>query len=613
MCGIIAYVGKEQASDVVLNGLKKLEYRGYDSWGIAALTANANASANANGASPFSVMKRTGKIGTIDGDYLRTSIKEENHVAIGHTRWATHGGITEQNAHPHLDCSGRIAVVHNGIIDNHQQLRKELGARGHKFLSQTDSEVIPHMIESLMNSENSEDNDGLDFAASVRKTANTLKGRSAFVAINSETEQVAAARKGTPLILGVRENSNEEFFVASDITAFLDHTNEVMYLDDNEMAVLDGKATFYNLETGAEVRKRIVDIHWHQASIEKEGYDHFLIKEIMEQKHTIAAAINQDDAKIQALADAVKNAFGTFFIGCGTAGKVCMAGEYLFSVVAKKHVNSVVASEFGSYRHYLTPKTLMIAVSQSGETADVLEAIDVAKSKNAKVISLLNVFGSTMMRVSDDFFMVNAGAERAVVSTKATTAQLAVLTLLAYATAGRLQEGKLLLMNAASAVNDMLNPRYEDYIKKLALQLLNKKDIFIIGRGLNYPIALEAAIKLQETSYIHAQGFAGGELKHGPLALIESGTPCIAIVANDDTKVDMINSATEVKARGGFVIGISPENNEVFDYWLKVPDVGNASPIVNIIPVQVLAYHLAVLRGLDPDYPRNLAKSVTVK
>lgn len=608
MCGIIAYVGKKQASDVVLDGLKKLEYRGYDSWGIAALTANARA--NANGASHFSVMKRIGKIGAIDGDYLKTSIKEENHVAIGHTRWATHGGITEQNAHPHLDCSGTIAVVHNGIIDNHHEIRKALVNNGHKFLSQTDTEVIPHMIESLMNSENSE---GLDFAASVRKTANALRGRSAFVAINSETGQVAAARKGTPLILGVHENRNEEFFVASDITAFLDNTNEVMYLDDNEMAVLDGKPAFYNLETGAEVRKRIVDIHWHQASIEKEGYDHFLIKEIMEQKHTIAAAINQDDAKIQALADAVKNAFGTFFVGCGTAGKVCMAGEYLFSAVAKKHVNSVVASEFGNYRHYLTPKTLMIAVSQSGETADVLEAIDVAKSKNAKVISLLNVFGSTMMRVSDDFFMVNAGAERAVVSTKATTAQLAVLTLLAYATAGKLQEGKLLLMNAASAVNDMLNPRYEEYIKKLALQLLNKKDIFIIGRGLNYPIALEAAIKLQETSYIHAQGFAGGELKHGPLALIEPGSPCIAIVANDDAKVDMINSASEVKARGGFVIGISPENNEVFDYWLKVPDVGNASPIVNIIPVQVLAYHLAVLRGLDPDYPRNLAKSVTVK
>ena len=255
----------------------------------------------------------------------------------------------------------------------------------------------------------------------------------------------------------------------------------------------------------------------------------------------------------------------------------------------------------------------MIPISQSGETADVLEAIEVAKSKNSRVISLLNVFGSTMMRASDDFFMVNAGAEMAVVSTKATTAQLAVLTLLAYAAAGELQEGKFLLMNTAGSVNDMLNPRYEEHIRNLAVSLAGKKDILIIGRGLNYPIALEAAIKLQEACCIPAQGFAGGELKHGPLALVEEGTPCIAIVANDETKNDMLGSVMEVKARGGYIIGISPQSHSSFDYWLKVPDAGNASPIVNIIPVQILAYHIAILRGLNPDYPRNLAKSVTVK
>ncbi len=423
-------------------------------------------------------------------------------------------------------------------------------------------------------------------------------------------------RKGAPLIIGVHENGGGEFFVASDITAFLDHTNKVKYLDDKEMAIVDGSeegARFFKLETGEEVHKRIVEIHWHQDKIEKEGYDHFLIKEIMEQKETLLRAISQDDAKLLTVAESIKSAFGTFFVGCGTAGKVCMAADYLFSKIARKHVNSVVASEFANYQDYLTPKTLMIAVSQSGETADVLEAIEVAKAKNVKVVSLLNVFGSTMMRVSDDFFIVNAGAERAVVSTKATTAQLAVVMLLAYATAGKLQEGKLLLINAASAVNDMLNPRYEEHIKKLALLLHEKNDAFIIGRGLNYPIALEAGIKLQETCYLNAQGFAGGELKHGPLALIEEGTPCIALVPNDETKAAILGNATEVKARGGYIIGISPENNALFDYWLRVPDVGNASQIVNIIPVQILAYHLAVLRGCDPDYPRNLAKSVTVK
>lgn len=596
MCGIIAYSGGKDAAAVVLEGLKKLEYRGYDSWGIAALEPG----------SRFSVIKKVGKICAITREELKPSISDGSQLAIGHTRWATNGGVTEQNAHPHMDCTGRIAVVHNGIVENHQQIKSELSS-SHKFISQTDTEVIPHLVEDLMKSE------GLDFVSAVRKAANAMKGRSAFVAVDAETKQIAAARKGTPLILGVHENSNEEFFIASDVTAFLDHTNKVMYLDDNEMAVIDGKIAFFSLTSGNEVKKRVVDIHWHKGSSGKEGYDHFLIKEVMEQKQTIAAAINQDDAKIMAVAEAIKNAFGTFFVGCGTAGKVCMVGEYLFSKIARKHVNSVVASEFANYQHYLTPKTLMVAVSQSGETADVLEAIDVAKSKGVKVISLLNVFGSTMMRVSDDFFMVNAGAERAVVSTKATTAQIAVLTMLAYAAAGKLQEGKLLLMNAASSVNDMLNPRYDEHIKSLADIMHNKRDIFIIGRGLNYPIALEAAIKLQETCYIHAQGFAAGELKHGPMVLIEEGTPCIAIVANDETKEDMINSATEVKARGGYIVGIAPERHDVFDFWLKVPDIGNASPIANIIPIQILAYQIAILKGINPDYPRNLAKSVTVK
>ncbi|HLD97649.1 MAG TPA: glutamine--fructose-6-phosphate transaminase (isomerizing) [Candidatus Nanoarchaeia archaeon] len=597
MCGIIAYIGHKKASEVLLKGIKALEYRGYDSVGIATIEGNA-----------ISVKKDVGKVDAANAklDFLTL----EGNMGIAHTRWSTHGGVTKENAHPHLDCSGTIAVVHNGIVENYQQIHNDLNSNDkiHKFKSETDTEVIVHLIEHFMIREK------MDFATAVRTTANRINGRSAFVAIHSGTRQLVAARKGAPLIVGVHENSSDEFFIASDVTAFLEHTNKVMYLDDNEMVVIDGKnASFLSLETGSALKKRIVDIHWHTQATGKDGYDHFLIKEIMEQKHTIAAAVNQDDAKIQAVADAIKNAYGTFFVGCGTAGKVCMAGEYLFSKIAGKHVNSVVASEFGNYQDYLTPKTLMVAVSQSGETADVLDAIETAKSKDVKIISLLNVFGSTMMRVSDDFFMVNAGAEKAVVSTKATTAQLAVLTLLAYAAAGKLQEGKLLLLSTASAVNDMLNPRYEQHIRALAERLQDKRDVFILGRGVNFPMALEAAIKLQETCYIHAQGFAAGELKHGPLALIEAGTPCIVLVANDSTKQDILSNAMEVKARGGWIIGISPDNHNVFDYWVKVPDAANASPIVNIIPIQILAYHLAVLRDCDPDYPRNLAKSVTVK
>ena len=584
MCGIIAYKGEKNASEIVLEGLKNLEYRGYDSWGIAGFSG-----------SEIDLVKSVGKISE-----ARSAGLPSGTVAIGHTRWSTHGTVTKANAHPHLDCKGRIAVVHNGIVENYQELKKLLGS--HKFSSDTDTEVIPHMIEEKMN--------GMSFEKAVTEVSRQINGRSAFVAINSGTDEIIAVRKGTPLIVGTGE---KEFFIASDINAFLKHTRLVQYLDDNEMVVIGTAARFLNLETGETLNKRVIEISWKPEEAKKDGYMHFLIKEIMEQKDTLWRAINQDESRITSVAADINAAYGTFLVGCGTAGKVCMAGEYLFSKVANKHVNAYVASEFPNYSNYLTPKSLIIAISQSGETGDVLDAIDSAKKKGSKVISLLNVFGSTMMRASDEYFMVNAGMERAVVSTKATTAQLAVITLLAYAAAGKLQEGKRLLISVAESVNDMLNPRYEERIKGLAGKLKDKNDVYIIGRSLNYPIALEAAIKLQESAYVHAQGFAGGELKHGPLALIEKGTPCIALVANDEVKEETISNASEIRSRGGYIIGIAPENNEVFDYWIKVPDAGNASPIVNVIPIQMLAYHLALQKGVNPDYPRNLAKVITTK
>lgn len=598
MCGIVAYMGTgRDAPSKVLDGLKRLEYRGYDSWGIASLGKQER----------IRVVKRTGKIGGVSLSSVSKALGGGTGMALGHTRWATHGGISERNCHPHLDCTGRIAVVHNGIIENYQELRKKLSDGKHTLISQTNTEVIPHLIEEAMSK-------GRDFETAARETAKMLGGRSAFVAASLETGEVAAVRLGAPLIVGVLP-SNGGFYVSSDVYAFLDDTNEVMYIDDGEMAVLKrgSMPEFLNVSRGRPVQKRLITVDWKRGEASKSGYDHFLIKEIMEQKETIAQAINQDDRKILGIARKIKGAFGVFLVGSGTSGKVCDAASYLFSEIAHKHINSVIASEFEGYKHYLKRNSLIIAISQSGETADVLEAIDVAKAKDAKVLSLLNVFGSTMMRVSDDFLMVNAGAERAVASTKATTAQLSLATLLAYATAGRLKEGKRLLLDTSAEVNDMLNPRYETHIKNLAQRLSDKGDIFILGRGVNYPMAEEAAIKLQETCYIHAQGFAGGELKHGPLALIDKGTPVIALVANDENKDSMLSNAVEVKARGGYVIGVSPENNDVFDYWLKVPDAGNASPIVNIIPIQILAYHMALRRGINPDYPRNLAKSVTVK
>jgi len=584
MCGIIGYKGKQNATKIVIEGLKKLEYRGYDSWGIALKTDK------------IELIKKVGKI----GKFSDTNKLKESNMAIAHTRWATHGKVTEENSHPHTSCDGKIAVVHNGIIENFQELRKELGKK-HKFKSETDTEVIPHLIE---------DNIHLGFEEAVKKAVSKIKGRYAILVMNADSDRLIAVRRGSPLIAGIK---NGEKFIASDIPAFLEHTKDVMYLDDNEMIVVDGDIEFFNLETGEELKKRRITIDWDSKQAEKGEHKHFLIKEIMEQKDTIMRATNQKDEEILKVADEIKNAYGTFFTGCGTAGKVCMVGEYIFSKVANKHINSVVSSEFPNYNHFLKDKTLIITVSQSGETADVMEAVETAKKKGAKIISLVNVMGSSLQRSSDYAFMINAGPEKAVASTKVTTAQIAVTMLLAYATANKLQEGKRLLMETAAKVNDMLNPRYESRIEKLAEELKDSSNMYIIGKSLNYPVALEAAIKIMEVSNIHAQGFAGGEMKHGPLALIEMNSPVMTIVGNDESKQEILSNAMEAKARGGYIIGVAPENNDVFDYWIKVPDVGNASPIVNLIPIQILAYHLALKRGCDPDYCRNLAKSVTVK
>ncbi len=590
MCGIFAYHGhKKNAPELVVEGLKLLEYRGYDSWGIAYKTDN-----------DIEIRKEVGKIS--DFDPKKEKLPKAS-TAIGHTRWATHGGVSQKNAHPHFTEEKDIVLIHNGIFENYIEIKKYLKKKGHKFKSETDTEVIAHLIEEHMKTHTFED--------AIKLATKEIVGRYALVIINKENEKLIGVRKGSPLIVGV---GNKEYFIASDIPAFLKYTNKVNYLDDNQMVIIEGdKIKFLDATSNEEIKKRLIEINWKPESAEKGKYPHFMIKEIMEQKETLGKAIEQDSKNLEKLAKAIKKAYGTYIVGCGTAGKVGMVGEYLFSKIAKKHINFTFGSEFPNYQHFLTNKTLLIAISQSGETADTLEAIEVAQEKGVKIASIVNVESSTMARISDIVIPIKAGPEKAVASTKATTSQLAILTLLAYACDGGVQEGKKLLINTASQINDMLNPRYEDYIMKLAKKIKDVESMYIIGRGMNYPIALESAIKLQEVSYIHAEGFAGGELKHGPIALIDKNTPVIALVANDDTKSEMISNATEIKARGGYIIGVSPENHEVFDYWIRVPDTGNTSPIVNIIPVQILAYQLAVLRKNNPDMPRKLAKSVTVK
>ncbi len=607
MCGIFGYQGSNpHAAALVVEGLKKLEYRGYDSWGVAYKTA-----------AGIKTIKEVGKISDFDSSTLKeqeassttsTSIGETDatYTALAHTRWATHGGVTQLNAHPHSSTDGQITVVHNGIFENYLEVKNELISEGITFVSETDSEVVPHLINKYIQ-------EGLDFEEASKKAIHKLEGRYALLIISNKDEKLIAARRGSPLIVGVNEDTNE-YFIASDIPAFIKYTKKVMYLDDNQMVVVANKVcNFYDLNTDEKIEKRIIEIDWDIEDANKGDYPHFMIKEISEQKVTLDKAINQNEEVIMQVADAIKNAYGTFLVGCGTAGKVCMVAEYLFANIAKRHVNVCFGSEFRYFQDFLKKDSLLICVSQSGETADTIEAIEVAKAKGAKIISIVNVESSTMARISDVVVPIKAGPEKAVASTKATTSQLAILTLIAYATANKLQEGKQVLINTSGQINDMLNPRYEDYIQVLAEKIKDVESMYIIGKGKNYPIALEAAIKIQEVSYIHAEGFAGGELKHGPIALITQNTPCIAIVANDEAKKDILSNAMEIKARGGYIIGVSPENSEIFDYWLKVPDVGMASPIVNIIPIQMLAYRLAVLRQNNPDMPRNLAKSVTVK
>jgi len=609
MCGIFAYNGpRTDAAKIVLDGLKRLEYRGYDSWGIAWQKTNGS----------ISIRKKVGKISAENGDKLQ---QEKTMLAIGHSRWATHGGVTKANAHPHYNEFKNIVVVHNGIIENFTELKNQLKKRGHVFASETDTEVIPHLLEEKFSFKNSSENSA-DLINAVRHTACRLQGRFAFVAIAKETNTLVAARRGSPLIIGVGKPSSsstkeeKEYFIASDIPAFLPYTNQVHYLDDEEMVVIEnGNIKFFNFITGKEVQKRLIPISYTEEEAEKGEHAHFMLKEIIEQKETLIRAVSQDEKEIFRIADKIKKAHGIFLIGCGTAGKVCHTAEYFFSAIANKHVNFVPASEFTAFQNFLTPKTLVIAVSQSGETADILEAVAVAKKKKSQVLAIVNNIGSSLARTANQTFLIKAGPEKAVASTKAATSQLALLLLITFAVAGKLNFGRQLLIETAGKINDMLNPRYIAHIAKLAEKIRKQPNLYIIGKNANFPIALEAAIKIQEVSYIHAEGFAGGELKHGPIALIEKNVPCLALCGEDEIGFkETISNAMELKARGGYIIGISAKNNPVFDFWLKTPSAtGMANPIINLIPVQLLAYHLAIARGKNPDMPRNLAKSVTVK
>lgn len=584
MCGIFAVTGPDdQAGSQVLKGLKTLEYRGYDSWGVAVRSADAKR---------IIVTKDTGKISDVQVPFPK------GYEAIGHTRWATHGGVTVANSHPHQ--VGKVTLVHNGIFENYAEYKKKFLASGTVFKSDTDSEVIAHLINELLNK-------GIAPAEAIRKACGEIKGRFSLLMMFIDVPGIFAARRGSPLILG---RGKEQTFIASDIPAFLEKTRLVNYLDDNEMVFIRGNTVqFCDLNSGEPITKRDIEVPWKVEHAEKGEYQHFMLKEIFDQKDSIARAINHEDEVLNKAVELLKSSNGTYLVACGTAHKVCLAAEYFFSRISGRKINVVAASEAPYFERFINQRTAMVAVSQSGETADILEVFERAKARGAKLLSLTNVESSSVSRMSDVHLPINAGPEKAVASTKATTAQMALLLLLAHTDAGKTNQGRELLSITSSAINDLLNPRYEEHIQAVAAKYVNQPNLFIIGRGPLYPIALEAAIKIQEVSYIHAQGFAAGEIKHGPLALIEEGVPCL--VLGDD--LETISNAIELKTRGAQIIGVSSENADIFDHWIKVPDAGEAQAIATLIPVQIFSYHLALLRNLDPDMPRNLAKSVTVK
>ena len=601
MCGIFGYVGT-RSSDVALmtyRALRDLEYRGYDSWGIAAMTPEG-----------VYVKKSVGKISDAnDREFRGVSGK----MAIGHSRWATHGGVSEINSHPHFNRDKTIAVIHNGIVENHNELRTFLCEKfsclpSELFTSETDTEVIPHLIDHFLR-------EGKNFEQAFVEAGRLIEGRYAIVAMKKGEPYLLAMRDGSPLVAG--EGANE-YYLASDVPAFLEHTRTVCYPGDREYLKVSAESIMIrSLSNGVKVEPKWVEILWDKASATKEGHPHYMLKEILEQPLSLDKAIRQDDAKLLAAAKLMKEAAHCFFIGCGTAAKMAKLGELYAASIGGKLTTALVGSEFKPYGQFLDRKSVLFAVSQSGETADVLEALSMGKKKGAKILSLLNVVGSSMDRMSDQKLFINTGPEIAVASTKAATAQIAVLILLAHALEKngkeKLGEGKHLLRKIVKDVKAWLTLDFSNEIKVVAEKLKQTNDIYIIGRGLNAPIAHEAAIKIQEVSYIHAEGFPGGELKHGPIALIQKGAPCIALIPNDETRRDMESNTTELKSRGAYIIGISPIHSPLFDEWIQVPDLGFASPIASLIPIQLLAYHLAVLRGNDPDKPRNLAKSVTVK
>jgi glucosamine--fructose-6-phosphate aminotransferase (isomerizing) len=610
MCGIYGYIGNKEALPFLVEGLKRLEYRGYDSAGIATLDQG-----------KLYVSKCMGKISELESQLQKKPITGD--VGIGHTRWATHGRPSHVNSHPHEDCHSQLVVVHNGIIENYVELKKELIKSGHRFRSDTDTEVLAHLIEENLK--------GGDLSYAVRKALKMVQGTYAMAVIyEREPHKIVAARHGSPLIIGQGEDEN---FIASDIPAILKHTSKIIYLDNGEVAEITAdNVNFFNL-AGKALNKDVTFISWDPQSAERGGYSHFMLKEIHEQpnaiRNTIEGRVEAQNHKIHfdelnLTDDEIRNINRVVFTACGTSWHASLIGEYLFEQFARLPAEVEYAAEF-RYRHPIIDEhTLVIAITQSGETADTLGAVWEAKSQNAKVIAICNVVGSSIAREAHGVVYTNAGPEIGVASTKAFTTQLTVIYLLALLFGKR--RGIISDMEATKLINDLIEiPEKieqtlltEAAVEKIAERLAPTTNALYLGRGKGFPIALEGALKLKEVSYIHAEGYPAAEMKHGPIALIDEKMPVIVLALAGRRYEKILGNIEEVKARGGIVIAVAVEGDEAIkakaDEIIYIPTTTEAlSPILAVVPLQLLAYYIAVKRGCHVDQPRNLAKSVTVE
>ncbi|MFH0914510.1 MAG: glutamine--fructose-6-phosphate transaminase (isomerizing) [Chloroflexota bacterium] len=590
MCGIVGYLGTGAAQPILLNCLKRLEYRGYDSCGIAVC------------GSALKVYKDAVRVEALAG----TAPQLRGVMGIGHTRWATHGAPSQDNAHPHLDCKGKIAVVHNGVITNYQRLRGELMARGHKFTSETDTEVIPHLIEEYYRGDN--------LAEAVEQALEEVDGSYA-IAVLASSEPLVVARKDSPLIIGVNDR---EYFVASDVPAVLDYTDRVIYLEDGDIGIITGEGVRVR-QKGREVGREEHKILWSIEDAEKAGYEHFMLKEIHEQPRVIR------DTLAGYVSDGLNlghqlGTGGMLILACGTSYHAALVGKHIVEELLRVPVRVELASEFNYQAQALASETTAVVITQSGETADTLKAMKRLKAVGCPVLAITNVVGSTAARVADHTLYTRAGPEISVAATKSFIAQLVVLywLVICYSRvdAVRLASLTMELRQLPVKVQAVLDGKGR--IIELARALAKYHDLFFIGRGGNYPVALEGALKVKEVAYVHAEGYAAGELKHGPFALLGKDTPVLAIVSPDNTYEAMLTSIREVKARGSPVLAVAQEGDETIrqlaDWVINVPAVETLfSPVVNTVVLQLLAYYIAKERDCPIDFPRNLAKSVTVE